>query len=270
MPIPRKAATSVTVASAIKPMCAVLALLVALPASATTVVALIDRFHHRAVVAADSLLVYKIADKSTQTCKIVANPGCSFGMAGLFYKEYPVFHLQELAEQACGLNGDLRHRADAFLDIAKDPTIGVAQYLRQNEPEFFAELTNSNGGELIMVIFAGPDAGGASIFARGYKLDADGGIAPVSLDVTESNNGAGFFGGANQQIAAYIKRTPNWDHSDLVKTARKLVEMEIRAHPQWVGAPVSVLTINNLDQQKWVNPGVCVVQPGQQGKKKKH
>ena len=244
-------------------VCAIVVLLFALPVPATTVVALIDRFHHRAVVAADSLLIYKVADTSTQTCKIVAKPGCTFGMAGLFYKEYPVFHLQELAEQACGLPGDLRHKADGFLDIAKDPVMTVAQYLQQNEPQFYGELTNSNGGELIMVVFAGPEAGNASIFARGYKLDAGGGITPVSLDVSEDNNGAGFFGGANQQIAAYIKKNPNWDHGDPVKAARKFVEMEIKAHPQWVGPPVSVLTINHLDQQKWVNPGVCTVPAGQ-------
>jgi len=244
--------------------------MLALPAPATTVVALIDRFHHRAVVAADSLLIYKIAHKTAQTCKIVAKPDCSFAMAGLFRKEYPVFDLQELAEQTCGLPGDLRHKADAFLDIARDPLMAVAQYLRQNESEFFAELTNSNGGEIIMVAFAGPDAGGASIFARGYKLDADGGITPVSLDVTESNNGGGFFGGANQQIAAYLKKHPNWDTGDKVKAARKFVEIEIKAHPEWVGPPVSVLTINHLDQQKWVDPGVCTVPAGQQGKKKKH
>jgi hypothetical protein len=177
--------------------------------------------------------------------------------------------LQELAEQACGLPGDLRHKADAFLDIAKDPLMAVAQYLPQNEPEFFAELTNSNGGELIMVVFAGPDAGNASIFARGYKLDANGAITPVSLDVSESNNGAGFFGGANQEIAAYLKKHPHWDSEDKVKAARKFVELEIKAHPQWVGPPVSVLSINHLDQQKWVSPGVCTVPATAQKSKKK-
>jgi len=271
LPATPKTAKSATVARAVKPVCAILLLLLALPLPATTVVALIDRFHHRAVVAADSLLVYRIADKSTQTCKIVAKPDCTFAMAGLFYKEYPVFHLQELAEQACALPGDLRHKADAFLDVAREPLMAVAQYLPQNEPEFFAELTNSNGGELIMVVFAGPDAGGASIFARGYKLDTDGSITPVSLDVTESNNGGGFFGGANQQIAAYLKKHPNWGSEDKVKAARKFVEMEIKAYPQWVGPPVSVLTINHLDQQKWVNPGVCTVPAAaQKGKKKKN
>lgn len=250
-------------------LCAASLLLFSLPVMATTVVALIDRRHHRAVIAADSLLVYKLADTTTQTCKIIAKPGCTFAMAGLFYKEYPVFNLQELADQACGLPGDLRHRADAFLDIAKDPVLSVSQYLQQNEPDFYRELTASNGGELVIVVFAGPEAGSSSIFARGYRLDADGGISPVSLDVTEDNNGAGFFGGANGQIAAYIKAHPNWQNKDKVAAARKFVQMEIAAHPEWVGPPVSIMTINRLDQPKWVDSGVCPVLPGQQGKKKK-
>lgn len=244
---------------AIQALCALLVLLFAVPVLATTVVALIDRHHHRAVIAADSLLIYKVADTSTQTCKIITKPGCTFGMAGLFYKEYPVFHLRELAEQACGLPGDLRHKADGFLDIAKDPVMGVNQYLQQNEPQFYRELTNSNGGEIVIVVFAGPQAGDASIFARGYKLNGNGGIDPVSLDVTEDNNGEGFFGGATGEIAAYIKKHPNWQQGDKIAAARKFVQMEIAGHPEWVGPPVSVVTINQLDQQKWVNPGVCTV-----------
>ncbi len=253
---------------AIHALC-VLPFLVAVPVLATTVVALIDRHHHRVVIAADSLLVYKVSGTSTQTCKIVARPACTFGMAGLFYKEYPVFHLQELAEQACGTPGDLRHKADAFLDIAKDPLMSVAQYIQQNEPKFFGELTSSNGGELVMVVFAGPDPGNPAIFARGYKLGSNGSIDPISLDATEDNNGAGFFGGATAQIASYIKQHPNWQHEDKVKAARKFVQLEIAAQPEWVGPPISVITINQLDQQKWPGPGVCTV-PAATNKAKKN
>ena len=249
-------------------LCAIAVLQFSLPAPATTVVALLDRRHHRVVVAADSLLVYKLAETSTQTCKIIAKPGCTFAMAGLFYKEDPVFHLQELAEQACGLPGDLQHKADGFLDIAKDPLMSVAQYLQQNETQFYRELTTSNGGELVMVVFTGPEAGSPSIFARGYRLDAGGGLTPVAMDVTEDNNGEGFFGGANGQIAEYVKAHPDWQNMDKVAAARKFVELEIAAHPEWVGPPVSVLTINRGDRQKWANAGVCTVLPGQQGKKK--
>jgi hypothetical protein len=232
-------------------------LLFSAAASATTLLALIDRKHHRVVIAGDSLLNFRIAGTSTQTCKIVVKPGCTFGMAGLFDKEYPVFHLQELGEEACSVPQDLRHKADAFLDIAKDPSIAVAQYLRDNEPQFFAELTNSNAGELVMVIFAGTQDGKSAIFARGYKLDPSGGIVPVSADVLETNSGIGFFAGANQAIAAYVKSHPKWQKMDRIAAAKKFVQLEIQAHPSWVGPPVSVVTINHLDQEKWVDRGVC-------------
>lgn len=255
--------------SATRLLCAIAALLFSLPVRATTVVALLDRRHHRVVVAADSLLVYRLAETSTQTCKIIARPRCTFAMAGLFYKEDPVFHLQELAEQACALPGDVQHKADGFLDIAKDPVMRVAQYLQQNEPQFYRELTTSNGGELVIVVFAGPEAGSPSIFARGYKLDASGGITPVSMDVTDANNGEGFFGGANGQIADYVRAHPDWQNMDKVAAARKFVQLEIAAHPEWVGPPVSVMTINRSDQQKWVNAGVCPVLPGSRGRRKR-
>ncbi len=61
---------------AIHALCVLLVLLLTIPALATTVVALIDQHHHRAVIAADSLLVYKVSGTSTQTCKIIAKPGC--------------------------------------------------------------------------------------------------------------------------------------------------------------------------------------------------
>jgi hypothetical protein len=251
-------------------LCAFVVLAFSLPALPTTVVALIDKNHHRVVLAADSLMVHQIAGTSTESCKIVAKPGCTFGLAGLLHKEYPVFDLQELAEQACSLSGDLRYRADRFLDVAKDSVLTVAQYLRLNERQFYSELTNSNGGEFVIVVFAGMEANNPSIFARGYKLDSNGDVNPVSLDVTEDNNGVGFFGGANDQIASYIRAHPNWQKMDKVVAARKFIEMEIAAHPKWVGPPVSLVTINRLDQQEWNNAGGCAIKPGRQGNQKPH
>ena len=140
--------------------------------------------------------------------------------------------------------------------------MSVAQYIQQNEPQFYGELTNSNGGELVIVVFAGPDPGNPVNLRPGLQAGRNGGIDPVSLDVTEDNDGAGFFGGATGQIAAYIKKHPNWQQGDKVKAARKFVQLEIAAHPEWVGPPVSVVTINQLDQQKWANPGVCTVPQG--------
>jgi hypothetical protein len=241
--------------------CVSLLLLFSGTLQATTLLAIIDKKHHRVVVAGDSLLNYTLAQTSVSTCKVFAKPGCSFGMAGLFAKEYPPFQLKELADQACELPGDLLHRADAFLEIAKEPVTAVAQYIRQNEPKFYSEMMNSSGGELVIVIFVGTQDGHSAIFARGYKLDGAGGITPLSVDVTEDKAGVGYFAGANQAIAAYVKANKKWQKMDKVEAAKKFVQMEIDAHPQWVGPPISILTVNHLDQEKWVSRGVCDLPP---------
>ena len=255
-PVPRLRRTLLALA-----LCVLSVLLLSAPVLATTVLALIDKKHHRVVLAGDSLLHYKLADASVATCKLVAKPGCSFGMAGLLYKEYPAFQLKDLADQACNLNGDLLHRADAFLDIAREPVTAVAQYLRRNEPRFYSELLNSSGGEFVIVVFAGTQKGHSAIFARGFKLAPDGGIQPLSTDVTEDREGVGYFAGANQAIAAYVKANKNWQKMDKVAAARKFVQLEIDAHPTWVGPPISILTVNRLEQEKWVSKGVCDLAP---------
>ena len=237
--------------------CVISVLLFAASASATSVLALIDKKHHRVVLAADSLLVFTRAGKTAEVCKIIAQPGCTFMMAGLFDKEYPVFHLKELAEQACALPGDLAHRADAFLDIAKDPVTEVASYLRQNEPQFYAETVSRNGGEFVIVAFAGTQNGKSVIFARGFKLGSDGSIVPLNRNVTEDNAGIGFFAGSNEHIAAYVTANKKWQKMDRIAAARKFIQLEIDAHPDGVGPPISILTIDHLDRQKWVSPGVC-------------
>ena len=255
-PLPRLRRTLLALA-----LCVLSVLLLSAPVLATTILALIDKKHHRVVLAGDSLLHYKLADASVATCKLVAKPGCSFGMAGLLYKEYPAFQLKDLADQACSLDGDLLHRADAFLDIAREPVTAVAQYLRRNEPRFYSELLNSSGGEFVIVVFAGTQKGHSAIFARGFKLAPDGGIQPLSTDVTEDQEGVGYFAGANQAIAAYVKANKNWQKMDKVAAARKFVQLEIDAHPTWVGPPISILTVNRLEQEKWVSKGVCDLPP---------
>jgi hypothetical protein len=48
---------------------------------------------------------------------------------------------------------------------------------------------------------------------------------------------------------------------DKVAAAKKFVQLEIDAHPQWVGPPISILTVNHLDQEKWISKGVCDLPP---------
>jgi hypothetical protein len=234
----------------------VAAVLNAVPTFGTTVVALIDKKHHRVVIASDSLLRLSYAGTTFQQCKLISQDGCSFAMAGLLNKETPPLHIKDLAEAACATPGDLRQKADAFMTLATDPVTTVADSLRANEPQFYDDMVVNSGGELVMVAFAGAQKGNPSIFVRGFKIDAKGRLTPVSYPVVAPND-LGFFAGFTDKIAAYVKANPKWVKMDRVAAARMFLEMEIAAHPEGVGPPVSILTIDKHDRQKWISPGLC-------------
>jgi hypothetical protein len=235
-------------------LCAIAVPVLSLRAFGTTVVALIDKKHHRVVLAADSLFRLSYAGTTFQECKIIRQHDCSFAMAGLLNKKSPPLDLKDLAETACGLPGDLRQKADGFMALAKEPVTTVADFLRANEPQFYADIVT--GGELVMVAFAGAPKGNPSIFVRGFKIDANGGLIPVSYNVVAPND-LGFFAGFTESIKTYIKANPHWTKMDRVSAARKFIQMEIAAHPEGVGPPVSILTIDKLGRQHWVSPGQC-------------
>jgi hypothetical protein len=237
-------------------LCVTALLLFSVLAFGTTVVALIDKKHHRVVLAADSLMRRTYAGTTFQQCKIVRQPECAFAMAGLLNKETPPLHLKDLAETACGLPGDLLEKADGFMELAKGPVTTVAQFLRVNEPKFYAHTVAASNGELVMVAFAGAQKGNPSIFVRGFRIDNQGGLTPISYSVVAPND-LGFFAGFTESIAAYVKANPHWTKMDRVSAARKFLQIEIAAHPEGVGPPLSILTIDKLDRVKWISPGLC-------------
>ena len=226
------------------------------PACATTVVALIDKRHHRVVLGVDGIVGRYYAGTTDPGCKLIVKPGCAFAMAGFLEKQQPVFRLQDLGEQACALPGTLKDKADGFFTVANDPVNSIAQYLRENEPKFYADTFSRNGGEFVYLVFAGTENGAAVAYARGYKIAPDGTVKQVSSDIT-GNGASGVFAGFTEHIAAYLKAHPKWAHADTATTVRKLLQMEATAHPEAVGQPFSILTVDHKGRQKWIDPGAC-------------
>jgi hypothetical protein len=238
-------------------------LVLSVPALGTTVVALIDKHHHRVVLAADSLVGRYYAKTTGQSCKLIVKPDCAFAMAGFLDKPDPYFHLQDLADAACQIQGTLKDQANGFLDIATDPVTSMAQYLHDNESQFYSSTFSRNGGEFSFVVFVGTEHGKAVAYARGFKVASDGSVTVVSHDIT-GTGASGFFAGVTDHIATYLKATPNWAHMDTVALARKLIGLEIEAHPNEVGPPITILTVDHKGKQKWINEGICGVQPAAQ------
>jgi hypothetical protein len=240
------------------------ALLLPSLADATSIVLIIDHRHERIVLAGDSSVASDNPQGTdtavTKQCKIVVMPSCVFAMAGAITQPDTHFNLYDLATTACATPGDLRHKADSLLGIAREPVRKMAEYLRIANPRYYAQWI-INGEFLVAgVLFAGVQDKKLSVFARELMTDNMGTVQVEPQDV-HYDSSAGpqlMFGGLNEGIVAYLNAHRNWDHSmDAVTASKKFVRIEIDAHPDKVGLPITVLVINRRGSTRWLERGAC-------------
>jgi hypothetical protein len=220
---------------------------------ATSVVALIDRANHRLVIAADCRVNREL--RPISACKIIQEPGCTVAMAGLYEERNSGFHLREYVRVACREPGDLRAKAEAFVRMARRPYELAVRRMRESQPADFAKTMANKPTE---VVFAGIQDGEPGLIVRGLDTDANGKIGIERFESTApSYSRIGYFIGLNGHIRGYIKSHPDWGKEDYAKLAPKFVELEIEAHPDLAGLPVSALQIDNKGDVVWLDKGAC-------------
>jgi hypothetical protein len=220
---------------------------------ATSVVALIDHANQRLVIAADCRVSRGLHPVSA--CKIIQEPGCTVAMAGLYEQRNTDFHLREFVRAACREPGDLRAKADAFLRVSRGPYEHAVAGIRKEDPADFAKTIANKPTE---VIFAGIQGGELGLIVRGLVADSNGKIRVERFDsMTPSYARMGYFLGLNGHIRSYIKAHPDWTKEDYAELAPRFVELEIAAHPDLAGLPVSALQIDKKGTVVWLAKGVC-------------
>lgn len=220
---------------------------------ATSVVALIDQLQHRVVIAADCRVNKN--EGSLSACKIVQDEGCTAAIAGLYLETSTDFHLRQFVHLACQEPGDLRTKGDAFLRMSQQPYEQAVKAIRTGRPADFAKAIANKPTE---VIFAGIQDGELGLIVRGLVADSTGKIRVERFESTAPSYGRiGFFIGLNGQIRSYIKSHPDWGKEDYTKLAPRFVELEIKAHPDLAGLPISTLQIDNKGNVVWLAKGAC-------------
>jgi hypothetical protein len=54
-----------------------------------------------------------------------------------------------------------------------------------------------------------------------------------------------------------VKAHPEWAKEDYVQLAHRFVEMEIEAHPDLAGLPISEVQIDEVGDVHWLDKGAC-------------
>ena len=216
------------------------------PALSTTLIAMLDRKNNRIILAADSYSIHS-ARKSTRECKIrvVENEHCAFGVSGVAEVQAPdqgLISIYDMATIACKSPGDLRHKADTFMEIARNKVAIMASLIRTNEPARFAKLLKQPQG-IVTVLFAGINQGQLDILLRGFRVQPDGHLPEVSESI---GGDALLIAGIGKEISSYTRSHPTWSEAGYVTAARKFVQIEIKAEPRMVKPPVTVVEMNRL------------------------
>ena len=225
------------------------------PASATSVVALIDRENNRLVLAADCR-VNRNYDSASQ-CKIIEDRDCVVVITGLYKEAATGFRLRQLVHAACQEKGDLRSKAEAFVRISRKPYEQAVRNIREGQPGDFAQTIANKPTE---VVFAGILNGGLALIVRGLVADPSGKVSVERFEsAAPSFRRTGFFLGLNGHIRAYIKSHPDWEKEDFTKAAYQFVEMEIAAHANLAGPPISEVEVDKDGRVHWLAQGVCAL-----------
>lgn len=223
------------------------------PLSATSVVALVDPARQRVVIAADCRVNREAG--AVSDCKIIQEPDCTAAIAGLYKEKSTGFHLRALVHDACRDTGDLRAKADAFLRISREPFERAIRAIRDQQP---AEYASTIANKPTEVVFAGVQNGKVGLIVRGLIANPDGKVAVERLESTAPTyRRIGYFVGLNGHIRAYLKTHPGWVGEDYTELAAKLVELEIRAHPEAAALPVSAVRLDNRGIVVWLSMGAC-------------
>lgn len=220
---------------------------------ATSVVALIDPSKERVVIAADCRV--NRSHGAVEKCKIIEEPDCVVAIAGLYEEATTGFHLRQLVHAACQQPGDLREKAEAFLRISQAPFERAVKSIREAQPDSFGKTMANKPTE---VVFAGIQDGHVALIVRGLVPDSKGKVSVERFEsIAPSYTRAGYFLGLNGHIRAHVRSHPDWAKEDPAKLARQFVEMEMAAHPDLAGPPISELQIDQNGHVHWLDKGAC-------------
>jgi hypothetical protein len=146
----------------------------------------------------------------------------------------------------------LKERADLFLKVALPKLGEVVKDLEITDSAYMEQ--QYEGKTIIEVLFAGAYRQHPAVFIRGAILKR-GALEPEVISVPFDR--VAVFAGVNDKIGAYIKGHPNWKNDGVIRTVNRLIGIEATSHPDLVGLPVSIGTVDASGEFHWLQRGEC-------------
>jgi len=251
---------------------AVLFALMCLPRVTATSIPVIVRTN-RIVIATDamSMITKSYGYKRIKICKIYRTGNTFIAFAGMDQDDTTGYVASRIAKENSTLS--IRARAEQFRDRVQKPLLESFQSAYKGSPVKFRAYFPGNFA--LAALFAGIENDRAVFYVFNITRIEDANGYPVAINVEEHSCPGDscpqpdiaktiWLGESEAIRAEYPRMARSKDArlSDDVVTLKHLVEVEIAVHPDVVGPPIAVLTIDR-NGGHWNVDGCC-----NQGKKK--
>jgi hypothetical protein len=233
------------------------------PVRASTVV--VNRTPKQIVIAADSLMTGM--GKKVQVCKIGTSrrSRITFAVTGYMIKfkdeAGTVFSAYAFAEDAISHAGSVSDAASRFERKAMSPFLTAVRRTKKEYPKDYKWLERYPNG--LQVVFAAFEDGAPVFAVSSFIVRDEGGRISASAvrqvcpgAACPSGNGGAVMGVDPDSAKKRLEDAAFWKGLDEVAGVRKLVEFEIAKHPDVVGPPISILTIDK-NGRHWKAKGEC-------------
>lgn len=233
--------------------CAVLCLLAAVSAQATTLVALWTP--DDVTLAADSRVVTDAG--TSDACKIVQSGDVWIAVSGLVTEARSGYEFGPIARRALGQSGPLQATLAGLADAVLPPLTRALAVVRVDAPADYARL--QTGRPVLQAIFAARENGKPVLATVAFVMNAAGGLETRGsyVDGSDARGPRLIYAGQQDRIREYLKTHPRWIEDDRAVLVRKLVQVEIDAGTPLVGGPVDLMRIDGAGARWLERKSAC-------------
>ncbi len=208
---------------------------------ATSIVVL--AYKDRVMVAADSKTTdfAQAKENYRTTCKIHIEPGFIFASSGntsVRDENQVYFDVTMLIKKIAHESKSLRKTVDSFTKSVVQPLAISMNTLKSRYPQ------QTPSGLVLSNVFVTLQNGQSAIYLRRFfvRFERRGTfIDPKSTDYyPPANRHIKLFMGINKEMTEYDAKHPQWPASDEIEGIKRLLNLEIKAHPDKVGPPIDI------------------------------
>jgi len=207
------------------------------------------------IVGADSKrTIYAINTISGQVDDIIINDYCKINKTGKFYFVISGFDDGKMlinAQKACNTSKTLEEVVVSFSSMMKkDYEHSIEQLRNANNEKYIERFEGSDAGGISFFCFINNRPELRTLFFTTKNKPSEKTLVVVSKHINQAFTALGVHDHIDKLSDSEINNI--FSKGNLVYVIKTLIKLEEKHHPNWVGQPIDILTLNSK-QAKWIS-----------------